>query len=103
METAMTKMTDMGQKWDEPSVVSEGGDEKYYPTLYLGKKQMKATGLSGAGVGSERTMIAKVRVRSISDSATGGGSMDLEIIEACFEEASKADSASILYGDGDKD
>lgn len=96
------KMTDLGQKWDEPSVVSEGGNEKYYPTLYLGKKQMKAAGLAGEEVGSELIMTAKVRVRSISDSMTGGGSMDLEIIQASFEESKEGgDTASILYGDKD--
>lgn len=96
------KMTDLGQKWDEPSVVTEGGDEKYYPTIYLNKKQMKAAGLGGSEVGSEMLMTAKVRVRSISDSFTGGGSMDLEIIEASFGEVpSKTDSVTVLYGKND--
>ena len=96
------KMTDLGQKWDELSVVTEGGDEKYYPTIYLGKKQMKAAGLAGSEVGTELLMTAKVRIRSISDSVTGGGSMDLELIEAAFGEVpSNKDTASILYGKDD--
>lgn len=96
------KMTDLGQKWDEPSVVTGDKNEKYYPTIYLSKKQMKAAGLSGEEVGTELTMMAKVRIRSISDSMTGGGSMDLELIEASFsEEAPKKDTATILYGKDD--
>lgn len=93
------KMTDLGQKWDEPSVVTEDEGGKYYPTIYLGKKQMKAAGLGGREVGSEMLMTAKVRVRSISDSVSGGGSMDLEIVEAAFGDVpDKGDTATILYG-----
>lgn len=102
MGRAMKKMIDLGQKWDEPSVVSAGENEKYYPTLYFSKKQMKALDLAGEEVGSELMMCAKVRVRSISDSMASGGSMDMEILEASFEEIKEGgDSASILYGDKD--
>jgi hypothetical protein len=94
------KMTDMGRKFDEPSVVSGGEDETYYPSIYLDKKQMKAAGLSGAQVGAEMQMVAKVRVRSVSDSVSGGGSIDLEIVEAGFGDVpGDSDRAAILYGD----
>lgn len=94
------KMNDMGRKFDEPTVMTEGDEnETYYPSIYLDKKQMKAAGLSGAEVGAEMQMVAKVRVRSISDSVSGGGSIDIEIIEAGFEKASGKDRASILYED----
>lgn len=94
------EMKDLGRKFDEPTVVGGEKDETYYPSIYLDQKQMKAAGLSGAQVGSEMQMMAKVRVRSISDSVRGGGSIDIEILEAGFEpmEAGK-DRASILYED----
>lgn len=95
------KLTDMGRKMDsEPTVVTEG-DDTYYPSLYLDKKQMKALELSRASVGDEMQMVAKVRVRSISDSVSGGGSIDIEILEAGFGDVPESkDRASILYGDG---
>lgn len=95
------KMNDMGRKFDEPTVMTEGGEnETYYPSIYLDKKQMKAAGLSGVEVGSEMQMVAKVRVRSISDSVSGGGSIDIEIMEAGFEaKPSGKDRATILYED----
>lgn len=93
------KLTDMGRKFDEPSVVTDS-DETYYPSLYLDQKQMKTLGLSRAGVGDEMQMVARVRVRSISDSVRGGGSIDIEILEAGFGEMpSGKDRATILYGD----
>lgn len=92
------KMIDLGQKYDEPSVAVGGKDEKYYPTIYLNAKHMKAAGLSGKAAGTEIKMVAKVRIRSVSDSVTGGGSMDLEIVEASFEDGKKGDTATILYG-----
>lgn len=92
------KLTDMGRKFDEASVVTPD-DETYYPSLYLDQKQMKALGLSRASVGDEMQMIARVRVRSISDSVRGGGSIDMEILEAGFGEMPTGkDRATILYG-----
>jgi hypothetical protein len=92
-------MTNMGRKLDEPTATNDG-DEIYYPSLYLDQKQMKALGLSRTEVGCKMQMIAQVRVRSISDSARAGGSIDIEILEAAFQEIpKKKDRASILYGD----
>lgn len=94
------KMTDMGRKFEEATVIGGDEDETYYPSLYLDQKQMKALGLSGAKVGAEMQMVAKVRVRSISDSVRGGGSIDIEIMEAGFDEMPKGkDRAAILYED----
>lgn len=95
------KMQDLGRKYSEPSVVSDKpSNEKYYPSIYLDKEQMSAAGLSRSQAGDELQMIAKVRVRSKSDSISGGGSVDLEIVEAAFEAAPEGkDTASILYGD----
>lgn len=93
------KLTDMGRKFDEPTVMTDG-DEVYYPSVYLDQKQMKALGLSRASVGDEMQMVARVRVRSISDSVRGGGSIDMEILEAGFGEMPTGkDRATILYGD----
>lgn len=95
------KMQDLGKKYSEPSVVSDKpSNEKYYPSIYLDKEQMAAAGLSRSQAGDELQMVAKVRVRSKSDSISGGGSVDLEIVEASFEAAPEGkDTASILYGD----
>lgn len=94
------KMTDMGRKFEEATVIGGDEDETYYPSIYLDQKQMKALGLSGAKIGAEMQMVAKVRVRSISESAKGGGSIDIEILEAGFGEAAAGkDRAAILYED----
>lgn len=94
------KMTDLGQTWERETVVAGKDDTKYYPTIYLNKKQMKAAGLTGKEVGTELVMAAKVRIRSMSDSVNGDGSLDLEVVEASFGEAD-SDTASILYGKDD--
>jgi hypothetical protein len=91
-------MTDLGQTWERETVSTGASKEKYYPTIYLNKKQMKAAGLTSKEVGTELVMHAKVRIRSMSDSVNGEGSLDLEVIEASFGDADK-DSTKILYGD----
>jgi len=94
------KMTDLGQTWERETVATGASKEKYYPTIYLNKKQMKAAGLTSKEVGTELVMHAKVRIRSMSDSVNGDGSLDLEVVEASFDEAGK-DTAKIMYGDED--
>lgn len=96
------KLNDLGTTYDDiaEAAPSSGKSTKHYPSLYLDQKQMKALGVNGARVGDELQMIATVRVRSMSESVSGGGSLDLEILEAgVSEKADDKDRATILYGD----
>jgi len=96
------KLNDLGTTYDEmvESAPSSGKSAKHYPSLYLDQKQMKALGVGGARVGDELKMVATVRVRSMSESVSGGGSLDLEILEAAVSaDADEPDRAKILYGD----
>lgn len=97
------KMGSLKQKYSDlasPKPVGADSDE-YYPSLYLDEKQMDAMGVDVAKVGTEMTMMATVRVASLSDSKNGARSMSLEIIEAGVEpKEKKPEAASILFPNG---
>ena len=93
----MAKMVSLGRRYDGPE--SSGVSEESFPSIYLEGKQIAAMGLDAARVGSEMTMIAKVRVASLSQYKGGEGSMSLEVIEAMMTPVEpETDAASILFG-----
>ena len=98
------KLASLKQKYsdmDNPTTERSDNDE-YYPCLYLSEKQMEALGIDAAPrVGTEMSMVATVRVSSVSDSKGGGRSISFEIIEAGLEPKKKdPDAASVLFPNG---
>jgi hypothetical protein len=94
------KLASLKQKYSELSKPIGAETDEYYPSLYLDEKQLETMGIDAARVGTEMTMVACVRVSSVSDSKNGSRSMSFEIIEAGFGPKEKeTDHASVLYGD----
>lgn len=99
----MTKLTSLKQKYSDMAKDRPSGadSDEYYPCLYLDEKQMEAMGIDVAKVGTEMSMVATVRVSSVSDSKGGGRSISFEIIEAAIEPKKKdPDAASVLFPNG---
>lgn len=72
--------------------------DEYYPTLYLSEQQLDAMGLKNERVGTEMTLIAKVRVASVSDNKNGVRSMTVELLEGEMKpKEDKTDAAAILF------
>lgn len=96
------KLTSLAQKYSDLSSKPAGAEtDEYFPTLYFDEKQMKALGVDAARVGTDMTMIATVRVSSMSESKNGSQSMTLEIVEAGLGPKEKeTDAASILFPNG---
>lgn len=100
----MAKLVSLKQKYsdmDSPTEAKSDSDE-YYPCLYLSEKQMEALGIDAAPrVGTEMSMVATVRVSSVSDSKGGGRSISFEITEAAVGPKTKEpDAASVLFPNG---
>ena len=92
----MAKMVSLGRRYDGPE--SSGVSEESFPSIYLEGKQIEALGLDMARVGSELTMVAKVRVASLSQYKGGEGSMSIEVIEAMIKPIEpETDAASALF------
>lgn len=96
----MTKLVNLAQKYSDVDRPSDAKNDEYYPCLYLDEKHMDALGVDVAKVGTEMTMVATIRVSSLSDSKTGGRSMSFEIIEAAMEPKKKDPDASVLFPNG---
>lgn len=97
----MTKMVSLAQKYDSPSSVCCDSADEYFPSAYLDKKQIDALELGRVRVGDEMTMLATVRLSSLSESKDGHRNMTLEIVEATIKpKAEKTDAASVLYPEG---
>lgn len=97
------KLASLKQKYSDTMAEPKAGSssDEYFPSLYLHEKQLEAMGVDAARVGTEMTMIATVRVESVSESKGGNRSMSFEIIEAGMKpkEAEK-DAASVLFPEG---
>lgn len=92
----MAKMVSLGRRYDGPEAT--GTSEESFPSIYLEGKQIEALGLDAARVGSEMTMVAKVRVSSLSQYKGGEGSMSIEVIEAMIKPVdTDTDAASVLF------
>lgn len=92
------KLASLKQKYSDMDKPSDAKSDEYYPSLYLDGKQIKAMGIDVARVGTEMTMMATVRVSSVSESKDGHRSMSFEICEAAIEpKEKKPDAASILF------
>ena len=92
----MAKMVSLGRRYDGPE--ASGTSEESFPSIYLEGKQIEALGLDTARVGSELTMVAKVRVASLSQYKGGEGSMSIEVIEAMMKPVDPdTDAASVLF------
>jgi hypothetical protein len=97
----MTKLASLKQKYSDMDRPSSATSDEYYPSLYLDEKQMDAMGIDVAKVGTEMSMVATVRVASLSDSKGGGRSISFEIVEAAIAPKVKdKDDASILFPNG---
>lgn len=95
------KLTSLAQKYSDLDKPVGAETDEYYPSLYLDEKQMKALGVDAARVGTDMTMVATVRVSSMSESKNGAQNMSLEIIEAALKPKEKEpDAASILFPNG---
>lgn len=93
------KLTSLKQKWSDVAEPSKS-DDVYYPSLYLDEKQLEAMAVDTAKVGTDLTMIATVRVSSLSESKNGPRSMSFEIIEAAMKPKEEGpDAASVLFPD----
>lgn len=96
------KMANLAQKYSDMVGKPAGAEtDEFYPTLYLDDKQMEAMGIDAVRVGDDMTMVATVRVASMSDSKNGNRSMSFEVIEAALKpKVSDKDAASILFPNG---
>ena len=96
------KLVSLAQKYSDLESKPEGeASDEYCPSLYLDERQLEAMGIDTARVGNEMTMVATVRVSSISESKGGSRSMSLEIVEAGVgPKETKADHASVLFPNG---
>lgn len=94
----MAKMVSLGRRYDGPE--ASGTSEESFPSIYLEGKQIEALGLDAARVGAELTMVAKVRVSSLSRYKGGEGSMSIEVIEAMMQ--TDKSGASIMFPDEGK-
>lgn len=97
----MNKMIDLGEdpgKISEPSRPSK--PRKYYPSMSLNAKHIKALGIKAGDIGDETTLTVKVRVSSLSKYSESDAHVSLEMISACVVgEKSETDLAKALYGD----
>lgn len=95
------KLSSLKQKYSELSKPVGADSDEYYPSLYLDEKQLESMGIDNARVGTEMTMIATVRVSSVSDSKNGSRSMSFEIIEAGVKPKEETkDASSVLFPEG---
>jgi hypothetical protein len=97
----MAKLASLKQKYSDMDRPSDASSDEYYPSLYLDGKQIGAMGIDAARVGTDMTMIATVRVSSVSESKDGHRSISFEIIEAAIEAKKKEpDAATVLFPNG---
>lgn len=95
------KLASLKQKYSELSKPVGAESDEYYPSQYFDEKQLEAMGVDSVRVGTEMTMIATVRVSSVSESKSGSRSMSVEIIEAAMKPKEKEkDAASTLFPNG---
>lgn len=96
------KLTSLGEKYSDLSEgPADGKDVEYFPSLYLNEKQIEALGIDNARVGTDMTLIATVRLSSLSESKGGSRSMSFEITEAAIGPKEAAtDAASVLFPNG---
>lgn len=95
------KLASLKQKYGDMDKPSSATSDDYYPSLYLDGKQIEAIGIDAARVGTDMTMLATVRVSSISESKDGHRSMSFEIIEAAIQpKEKKPDAATVLFPNG---
>jgi len=96
------KLHSLKQKYSDISTPKPGSEsDVYYPSIYLDEKQIEAMGIDVAKVGTDMSMVATVRVSSVSDSKNGSRSMSFEIVEAAIEpKEKKADAATVLFPNG---
>lgn len=96
------KLASLKQKYSDVMEPKKGSDsDVYYPSLYLDEKQLEAMGIDTAKVGTEMSMVAVVRVSSVSDSKNGSRSMSFEIIEAAIApKKDEKDAATVLFPNG---
>ncbi|QND53461.1 hypothetical protein HB779_17380 [Phyllobacterium sp. 628] len=92
------KMTSLAKKYSDLAETKPSGadTDEYFPTLYFDEAQMDALGIDTAKVGTDMSMVAIVRVSSVSDSKNGSRSIGFEIIEAAIKPKER-DAASILF------
>lgn len=94
----MTKMVSLGQKYDGPSTACCDSSSEYFPSLYLDKKQIDELDVDRARVGDEFTMLATVRLSSLSESKDGHRNMSFEITEAALKPKTESkDASTVLF------
>lgn len=92
---ALTSLKESYKDRVEPAGIDS---DEYYPTLYLSEKQLDAMGLNNERVGTEMTMIANVRVASVSDNKNGVRSMTVELLAGEMKaKEEKSDAAAVLF------
>lgn len=96
------KLNSLKQSYKEWSEPTSGADrDEFYPSLYLDEKNLDAMGIDTKSVGTELTMVATIRVSSVSDSKNGARSMSFEITEAAVKpKEDEKNAASILFPNG---
>lgn len=91
-------MVSLAQKYGDLDRPADVSSDEYFPSLYLEGKQIEALGIDPARVGTDMTMIATVRVASLSESKSGHRSVSFEIVEASIVPKKDApDAASVLF------
>jgi len=97
----MTKLASLKQNYKDWSEPATAGKDEFYPSLYLEGKSLDAMKIDTARAGTEMTMLATVRVSSISDNANGARSMSFEVLEAAMTpKTEEKDAASVLFPNG---
>lgn len=95
----LTSLKQSYKEWSEPAHPAD--TDEYYPSLYLDEKTLEAMDLDSVRVGTEMTMLATVRVSSVSESKNGSRSMSFEITEAAMTpKEKKPDPASVMFPNG---
>lgn len=96
------KLASLKQSYKEWSEPNAGADrDEYYPNFHLDERSLDAMDLDNVKAGTELTMVATVRVSSVSDNKNGSRSMSFEVIEAAMEPKKKdPEPASILFPNG---
>ncbi len=86
----------------EDSVLSEP-QEPDFPTIFLGDEHVERLGLDGAQVGTEMTMVAIVRVQSVSmrESLTSDSyrSATLDLVQAAVAPVQMSDAEKMFGSD----